>query len=121
MTESLLTNPAPIFEVEGEVRSELSRDVQRLEIEETTAGLKTLSLGLEAQGGNRASAEQRQLYLDGSIVDFGDKLSVVIGATPAAYTVFTGRVSAIQVEFPKEAPESEVTIFAEDKLMNLRM
>lgn len=120
MTEALLTYAAPIFELDGEVKGELSRDVQRLEIEETTAGLKTLNLRLMAQGSAGDSAEQRQLYLDGSIIDFGKKLSVVIGASPTAHTVFTGRISAIQAEF-HEGQAPEVAIFAEDKMMNLRM
>ncbi len=120
MTEALLTYAAPILEVEGEVKGELSRDVQRIEIEETTAGLKTLNLRLVAQGAAGGSPEERQLYLDGSVVDFGKKISVVIGAAPTAHTVFTGWISAIQAEF-QEGEEPEVAIFAEDKLMKLRM
>jgi len=120
MTEALLTFAAPLFEVEGELKAELTRDVLRLEIEETTAGLKTLGLRLVAQGTTGDAAEQRQLYLDGSMVDFGKKLAVVIGAAPAAHTVFTGLISAIEADF-REGEEPEVLLFAEDKLMKLRM
>lgn len=120
MTESLFTQPGPIFKVEGEVKEELTRDILRLEIEETTAGLKTLTARLVAQGPADGGSEQRQLYLDGSIVDFGKKLSVIIGAAPAAHTVFTGWISALEVEF-QDGEEPEVVIFAEDKLMELRM
>ncbi len=120
MTEALLTQTSPIFEIEGEVKGELTRDVLRLEIEETTAGLKTLSLRLTAQGAAGRSPEQHQLYLDGSIVDFGKKISVVLGAPPAAHTVFTGWISALQAEFEEGQPP-EATLFAEDKLMKLRM
>jgi phage protein D len=120
MTESLYTLPGPIFKVEGDVKEELSRDVIRLEIEETTAGLKTLTARLIAQGQAGGDEEHRQLYLDGSIVDFGKQLSVIIGAVPSAHTVFTGRVSAIEVEF-QEGEEPEVVLFAEDRLMDLRM
>ena len=41
MTEALLTYAGPVFEVEGDVKGELARDIVRLEIEETTAGLRT--------------------------------------------------------------------------------
>jgi phage protein D len=116
MTEALFTYTIPIFEVEGEVKDELAADILRLEIEETTAGLKTLSLQLLGQD----KTGQQQPYLDGSIIDFGKKLSVVIGAAPAAYTVFTGRISAIEANF-REGGEPEVVIFAEDELMKLRM
>jgi phage protein D len=54
------------------------------------------------------------------VLDFGKKISVVLGAAPDAHTVFTGSISAIEAEF-QEGAYPEVAIFAEDKLMNLRM
>lgn len=119
MTESLLTYTGPVFEIEGEANAELGRDILHLEIHETTAGLKTLKARFIGIGPSGTGAQQ-QLYLDGSVFDFGKKLSVVLGATPAAHTVFTGWITAIEADF-KEGEESEVVIFAEDKLMNLRM
>lgn len=119
MTEELLTYAGPIFEVDGEANGEMARDILRLEIEETTAGLKTLSARLVAQGPPAGGSDQQLLYLDGSVVDFGKKLSVVLGAEPAR-TVFTGWISAIEADF-KEGGEPEVVLFAEDKLMKLRM
>src|SRR6266550_6666030 len=83
MTEELLTYAGPIFEVDGEANGEMARDILRLEIEETTAGLKTLSARLVAQGPPAGGSDQQLLYLDGSVVDFGKKLSVVLGAEPA--------------------------------------
>lgn len=120
MTEALLTYAGPVFEVDGEVKGELARDILRLEIEETTAGLKTLTARLIAQGPVSGAAEQRHLYLDGSLIDFGKKLSVVLGAAPAAHTVFTGWISAIEAGF-QEGDAPDTVIFAEDKLMELRM
>jgi phage protein D len=120
MTEALLTFAGPVFEVEGEANVDLARDVLRLEIEETTAGLKTLNARFLATGNTSSSSEQRQLYLDGSILDFGKKLSVVLGAAPNAHTVFSGWISAMEADFTgTETPQ--VLIFAEDKLMKLRM
>lgn len=121
MTEDLLTFTAPVFKIDDEVKGELARDITRLEIEESTAGLKRLTARLIAEGTPPSGGgEQQQLYLDGSVVDFGKKLSVVIGAPPAAYTVFTGWISAIEADF-QEVNVPEIVIFAEDKLMNLRM
>ncbi len=120
MTEALLTFAAPIFKVADEVKGELARDILRLEIAETTTGLKTLSARFVARGPADSSAEQRLLYLDGSVVDFGKKLEVVIGAAPDARTVFTGWISALEADF-KEAREPEVVVFAEDQMMKLRM
>ncbi|HEV7684661.1 MAG TPA: contractile injection system protein, VgrG/Pvc8 family [Pyrinomonadaceae bacterium] len=120
MTEALLTFSSPIFEVDGEVKGELGRDLVRLEIEETTAGLKTLMARLVALGPASNGSEQNQLYLDGSVIDFGKKLSVVLGAAPDAHKVFTGWISGLEADF-QEGREPEVIIFAEDKLMKLRM
>jgi uncharacterized protein len=120
MTEALLNFAGPIFEVEGDAKGELARDILRLEIEETTAGLKTMSARFIAQGPPAGGGDQQLQYLDGSIVDFGKKVSVVLGAPPAAHTVFTGWISSMEADF-KEGSSPEVVIFAEDKLMKLRM
>ncbi len=120
MTEELLNYAGPIFEVEGEANGEMARDILRLEIEETTAGLKSLSARFVAQGPPPGGGDQQLQYLDGSVIDFGKKVKVVLGAAPAAHTVFSGWISAIEADF-KEGEEPEVVIFAEDKLMKLRM
>jgi len=75
---------------------------------------------LVAQGRANSSGDQQQLYLDGAVVDFGKKISVVLGATPAAHKVFSGWISGLEANF-QEGKEPEVVVFAEDKLMKLRM
>ena len=120
MTEPLLVATAPVFEVDGEVKGELARDILRLDIEESTAGLKTLSVRLLAHGPVADQSEERQLYLDGSILDFGKQLKVSIGPDSEARTIFQGAISAIEVVF-EETAEPQAVIFAEDKLMELRM
>ena len=120
MTEPLLTYAAPIFALDGEVNSDLCRDLLRLEIEESTAGLKTLNARWVAQGSPGSTGDQRLLYLDGATLDFGKKLSVVLGAAAEAHTVFAGWISALEAEF-QEGVEPHVVAFAEDRLMKLRM
>ena len=119
-TEALFTYAGPVFEIDGDVKAELARDIVHLEIEENTAGLRSLTARLIAQGQANNGGDQEQLYLDGAVVDFGKRISVVLGATPAAHTVFTGWISAIEASFD-EVKAPEVVIFAEDKLMTLRM
>ncbi|HEX5703541.1 MAG TPA: contractile injection system protein, VgrG/Pvc8 family [Pyrinomonadaceae bacterium] len=119
MTEALLDFAGPIFEVDGQANVEMPRDILRLEIEESTGGLKTLSARFVGPGPPPGGGDQQLQYLDGVAVDFGKKISVVLGAPPAAFTVFTGWISAIEGDFKEGAPE--VVIFAEDKLMKLRM
>ncbi|MGB7922548.1 MAG: contractile injection system protein, VgrG/Pvc8 family [Pyrinomonadaceae bacterium] len=120
MTEALFTSTAPVFQIEGEDKGELARDLLRLEIDETTAGLKTLSARFIAQGPVPDEPREAQLYLDGSIIDFGKRLDVSIGAGSCARAVFSGQISGIEASF-QEGREPEVLVFAEDKLMNLRM
>jgi len=116
----LFGSSAPVFTVGGEVKGELARDLSLLEIEEATDGMKTMALRLIAQGPRDNAAEEQQLYLDGQIVDFGKEIEVSIGPGDASRTVFKGTISAIEAIF-REGPEPHVAIFAEDKLMNLRM
>jgi phage protein D len=119
MTDALLTATAPVFTVNGEARGEMARDLVRLEVEETTAGLKTLCARFLAQGPRAGAQDEALLYLDGSLVDFGRKLEVSLGPTGGARTVFSGYVSGLEVEFC-EVREPEVMLFAEDGLMRLR-
>lgn len=118
--EPILAAVAPVFEVEGQVQGEMARDVVRLEVEEATDGLRSLSLRLRAQGPGAASSSQQVLYLDGAILDFGKRLAVSIGATGLARTVFRGVISGIEAAFA-EAMEPQVVVFAEDALMQLRL
>jgi uncharacterized protein len=121
MTSPLLFSAAPVFRVEGEVRGELARGLARLEIEETTAGLKTMKARFLAQGPPEHPEEsERLLYLDGSVFDFGKAMQVSLGPAGAERIVFDGAISAIEADF-RESRAPEVAVFAEDKLMNLRM
>lgn len=120
MTE-LLTATAPVFKVDGSVRSELARDISRLEIEEATDGLKSLTLKLIAQGPKAGEADEQLLYLDGSVFDFGRAIEVSIGPGDAARIVFSGLVSAIEARFPPAGGDPHVVVFGEDRLMALRM
>jgi phage protein D len=116
---SLLTVTAPAFTVDGQVKDQLARDIDRLEIEEDTSGMKRLTLRLVAQGPQSGAPEEELLYLDGSIIDFGKRLQVSIGPQDSARTVFDGFISGLEVCL-QETKEPEVVAFAEDRLMRLR-
>jgi phage protein D len=119
MTDLFLSK-APIFKVAGNVAGELARDVSRLEISEATDGLKTMVLRLVGEGPKDNAAEEEQLYLDGQTVDFGKDIEVSMGPSDNARIVFKGAISAIEACFT-EGGDPHVTVFAEDKLMSLRM
>ena len=119
MTETLYATSAPVFRVEGDVKGDLARDLVRLETEETTAGLKTCVARFGAIGPSDGDSEQLQ-YLDGAILDFGKALEVSLGPPGNERIVFDGLVSGLEAHF-EEGVAPEVTAFAEDKLMKLRM
>ncbi len=120
MTEPLLYAARPVLRTRGVVREELARDLVRLEIEEDIAGLKTLCARFVALAHREGGVQEELQYLDGAVLDFGVDLVVSVGPEASARTVFRGRVSAIEAEFSEgEAPE--VAVYAEDRLMDLRM
>lgn len=120
MTDTFYSSPQPVFTIDGDVKGELARDVVRIEVEESTGGLKRLRAHLAAFDPESTSQSEDLLYLDGSILDFGKSLRFAIGPAAEARTVFDGYISAIEASF-KEAREPEVVVFAEDRLMDLRM
>jgi phage protein D len=122
MPEKLLISSAPVFELDGEVNAELGLALQRLEVRETTEGLKTLTARFIAYGPKPGSPHEQLLYLDGQTFDFGKELSVSIGPGAGARNVFRGFISGIEGDFAMMGQrEPHVVVFAEDKLMNLRM
>lgn len=120
MSDQVFGSVAPVFEVDGETKGELARDLLRLEVEESTEGLRTLVLWLNAQGPREGEEQEQLMYVDGEIVDFGKELKVSIGPSDDARTIFRGLVSGIEASF-EEAEAPIVVVFAEDKLMKLRM
>ncbi|WP_319549556.1 contractile injection system protein, VgrG/Pvc8 family [Desulfogranum marinum] len=122
MTENLYFTSSPVFEIDGQVYGELARDIVRLQVEEGTHGLKTLWVKLAAIGpATDSGGEEETLnYLDGRILDFGKEINVAIGPPDSQRTIFHGSISALEVSF-EEGEEPEVTFYAEDNLMDLRM
>lgn len=118
--EVLLDSTTPKFFIGGRERIELARDISSLEIEETSMGLKRMCVTLDAMGPQRGARDEQLLYLDGDIVDFGVEIKVSMGPASSALTVFTGLISAIELSM-EQSQIPKVKVFAEDKLMDLRM
>lgn len=120
MTSALFIASTPVFNVDGEDVGELARDLVFLQCEESIDGLKNLQARFVAIGPQESSAEQALLYMDGRILDFGKPLKVSIGPLQGQRTIFEGFISALEVNF-EEGEEPEICLYAEDKLMDLRM
>lgn len=120
MTSPYLASTSPVFAVGGQVKGELARDLVRLEIEETTSGLKQLDARFFAGGGDADPGTGRLQYVDGAVLDFGATLRVSIGPPDTERVVFEGRISTLEASFGDgQAPQ--VRVLAEDVLMDLRM
>ena len=87
--EPLLKATVAVFKVDGEVRGDLSRDLVRLEVEEDTAGLRTMSARFLAFGPHGSEPEERLLYLDGDPFDFGKRIEVSLGSPEEERVVFS--------------------------------
>lgn len=111
---------APTFDVDGTPSAELARDLVQLEVEETTAGLRTCVARFVNVGPRAGAAVEGFLYLDGKTLDFGKRLDVAVGPPGGERRVFRGTVSALEHRFA-EAEAHELVVFAEDALMKLRM
>lgn len=120
MTSALFFAAAPVFNIDGEDKRELARDLVRLECRESIDGLKTLQARFVAIGPQAGSETQTLLYMDGQVLDFGREITVAIGPLEGQRIIFEGFISALEIEFD-EGREPEVCLYAEDKLMDLRM
>ena len=121
MAEALLYAAAsPVVTVDGTRQADLARDLIRLDVQEGTEGLRTLALHLVASAARDQPATDVVEYLDASVLDFGKRIEVSVGPPGNERIVFTGSISAIEVEF-EEGNTSHVTALAEDELMQLRM
>ena len=111
---------APVLKVDGNRVADLARDLVRLDIEESTEGLRTFTGHLLGSAPRVETSHDVVEYLDGKVLDFGKRLEVSLGPSGNEKIVFTGAVSALEVDFA-EGDAPVVVVYAEDDLMRLRM
>lgn len=115
-----LASTAPVFIVEGTREGDLARDVVRLDIRDTTAGLRSLTAHLIGTNRRESSSNDVVEYLDGRPLDFGKRIKVTLGPDTNEKVVFDGVISALEVDFA-EGNVPTVVVYAEDALMRLRL
>jgi uncharacterized protein len=111
---------APVFTVNGSRQPDLARDVVRLDVEESTEGLRRLTAQLLGSAPRDKPSTDVVEYLDGRLIDFGKRIEVSIGPPGNERVVFNGSVSALEVSFT-EGDVPVVVVSAEDDLMRLRL
>jgi phage protein D len=109
-----LVAAAPLLEIGGEERPELTSQLLSLGFEEDREGLGQL----EAQFGNwgETGGQVGFRYFDRALFDFGQEVKLRLGRE----VLFEGRISALEARFPEASPPT-LTILAEDRLQDLRM
>lgn len=90
---------APVFKVSGSRAPDLARDVVRLDIEETTEGLRTFTAQFLGSAPRDQASNDVVEYLDGTLLDFGKRMEVSLGPPGNERIVFAGVVSALEVSF----------------------
>ena len=108
----------PAFQVDGREQPALTTFLQTLLVEETTLGLSRCELTL--LNWSSTGTEPDYLHSDRSVLDFGKRLEISIGAGDAAGAIFKGRITGLEGRFPAGRPP-ELTVLAEDRLQDLRM
>ncbi len=108
----------PRISIDGQPSDGLSADVVSLLVEETTEGLFHCEVAFNNYG--LGSGGSDYLYFRRNQLEFGKTLAVELGAGDRARTVFSGRISALEAEYPPDGG-ARIVALAEDRLQDLRM
>jgi len=110
----------PEIQVDQQAQPDLTRDLILMQVEEDIDGLKRLHAVLVGTGPREGQANEQLNWLDGSVLDFGKEIAISMGAGAGRGEVFKGKLSALELTMDQgRAPE--VSLMAEDRLMDLRM
>ncbi len=108
----------PLISLGGQSDAALAGDLVSLAAEETVVGMAWCEARFNNFGYRNGSPGY--LYLARDRIDFGTTMGVTVGAGSQSRQVFTGKVSAIQADYPASGP-AQVLVFAEDSLQAFRL
>jgi len=115
-----LASAAPVFKISGTRQPDLARDAVRVDIDDTTEGLRTLTAHFLGSAPRSNPSTDVTEYLDGQLLDFGKRIEVSLGPPGNERIVFSGAIWALEVNFA-EGDVPVVVVSAEDELMTLRL
>ncbi|NJM41159.1 MAG: phage late control D family protein [Anaerolineae bacterium] len=105
--------------VKGQANAGMSRDLVAAVVEATSDGLYRAEMILTNYGLSSGN-DYGYLYLGRDVLDFGDEVELRMGFGNPPATVFTGRVTALEGEYP-EGGGGRLVVLMEDRLQDLRM
>lgn len=106
-----------LIKIDGEDISDLV-SLQTLLVEEQIDGLYRCELRVGSWGTADDGVYTR--FMDRDLIDFGKALSISMGVDDAQEEIFSGKISALEGQFPESAPPALV-VLAEDGLDALRV
>ncbi|KPF49982.1 hypothetical protein IP87_07000 [beta proteobacterium AAP121] len=115
MNAPLFFSARPRIDLDGQAADKMVRDLVRLELHATTAGLSRLRAWLTAIGPVPGQGNEGLQWLDGGLLHLGSELAVVVADVP----LFDGRVSCIGGSYAQGTPPL-AQLQAEDRLWDLR-
>jgi len=108
----------PVISLAGQADATLTSDLLSLITEETIVGMAWCEARFNNYGYRNGSSGY--LYLGRDRIDFGTQIGVTFRTGDQTRQVFTGKVSAIQADYPAVDP-AQVLVFAEDGLQGFRL
>jgi len=108
----------PVISLGGQADAALTGDLLSLVTEETIVGMAWCEARFNNYGYRNGSSDY--LYLGRDRIDFGTPIGVTFRTGDQTRQVFTGKVSAIQADYPVTDP-AQVLVFAEDGLQAFRL
>jgi phage protein D len=108
----------PGISIGGQANAALASDLLSVVTEETIVGMAWCEARFNNFGYRNGATGY--LYLGRDLIDFGTEIGVTFGAADQRRQVFTGKISAIQADYPV-ADRAQVLVFAEDSLQAFRL
>jgi phage protein D len=108
----------PSIFIDGQVDSSFGAGLINLEVTSTLEGLSSCEVNVGNWG--NASGSTGFIYFDRQALDFGKSFQVKFGPAGSEGTIFEGKISALEAQFPNGA-QPYLTVLAEDSFQKLRL
>lgn len=119
MSSSLSTyTPTPEIRLGGSANERLSSLLQSATVAESVSGLARCEIRLD--NWDATADGPGYAFVDRNAFDFGTSFEIVVGPPDERASIFTGRLTGIEAEYPADGGPT-LTLLCEDALQDLRM
>jgi phage protein D len=117
--DTAVISAIPSITLDGQVNASLGEGLLNLVVTDSVEGLCACEVNV-GNWGSQSGGNTGFLYLDRQTLDFGKTFQIKFGPPGSEGTVFDGRISALEAQYPNGA-QPYLTILAEDRFQDLRM